>query len=58
MIAQLPLIFQISFLPELAPGLSSPNWLLRFHRAGPSTSLDKSCLGLIKLLSRIVPCSF
>jgi hypothetical protein len=40
MAVQSPLISQKLALPELAPGLDA-GWLLRYRRAGPSTSLDK-----------------
>jgi hypothetical protein len=42
-----PLIYQNFFLTELAPSskISSAR-LPRFHRADPSTSLDKSTVGV------------
>ncbi len=43
-----PLIFQTIGLPELAPHQSSDR-LPRLHRAGPSTSPDKSAIGAILL---------
>jgi hypothetical protein len=49
-----PLIFQNIRLPELAP-MQILCRLLRFHRAGPSTSLDKSAVKVIKLLGGMIP---
>ena len=53
-----PLIFQNVDLTELAPWSCFSKhsaWLPRFHRAGPSTSLDKSChLGLFDC-RKIIP---